>query len=444
MELTLGKPSLFEFLTTATCSGFDLLRLLDAMVSKYGAAIRLPTPFESILYFSDPRAAREVLVSKHRDFQKTHHIDNLRVALGNGLVTSEGETWKRDRKIIQKVFHAKSLEIMLTKMECELQAGLIQLERVAGNEQNIDITETVRSLTLDAITAALMGSSLGEDRMELIHHMQVMLEQANESPHMLSLLTRLFRAGKTRRTQKSLERINSLLFEIIEQRHTHPPEDSDFVGLLLAAVEENTLTNTDVRDQIATMFAAGHETSAISTLWALHLLQRHPEVETQLVEEIRAAVGNRIPTREDMADIPLANHIFREALRLFPPIWALARRAVESTTVAGVPVKKGQIVVLSILHLHRNPAVWNNPTKFNPHRFAAGNDVPKDGFIPFSLGPRSCIGERFASVEGPLLLAGLLSKFQFEWSDPKQRPKLATLLTPPQVGEVVIRRRPTH
>jgi cytochrome P450 len=252
-------------------------------------------------------------------------------------------------------------------------------------------------------------------------------------------LNRAYRRGK--------RLLDGVVLGVIESRRRAGPAADDLLGLLLAARDEESgtgMTDAQLRDEVLTLLFAGHDTTAAALSWAWYLLARHPEAQESLHDEAAAHLGGRTPTAEDLPHLPLATAVFEEAIRLYPPAPGLVRQAVEPDEINGYPVPRKAILMPSQWMTHRHPAYWEEPDRFRPERFLPGRaaDRPKFAYFPFGGGPRVCIGNTFAQVEGALVLAALAQRFHFRPADDREvEPDMTFVLRPKGAVNLVVRKR---
>lgn len=372
-----------------------------------------------VLVVSDPAAIQRVLVSEASTYQKTtRSYGVLRLLLGDGLVTSRGETWLRNRRIAQPAFLRKRVAGLADRM---VQASLDLAERWQAQPGEIDVHEAMNHLALRIAgetlfsadltgDAAAIGEALtvGMDEVDRLIHAKVPWPAYWPTPRNLAF----WRAGRT------LKRVTDAL---IAARRADGTDQPDLLGMMLHATDPESgvrLSDRALRDEVLTMLLAGHETTANGLTWTLHLLSQHPEVVERLLAEHTAVLQGRAPTAADYRALTYTEQVVKEALRLYPPVWIVERQAEADAELGGVRVPKGTLMLLSQWAMHRDPQRWSQPECFDPDRF--GPDQPAPGrfsWFPFSRGQRQCIGDRFAMMEMVLVLATLVPRFRFTPGD---------------------------
>ncbi|MDX2012321.1 MAG: cytochrome P450 [Myxococcaceae bacterium] len=391
------------------------LRVMERATLDYTPAVRLPLPIVEGLVVSDPALVEHILVTNSRNYVKqTRGYDMLRKVLGNGLVTSEGEFWKRQRRIAQPAFHRERLFAFgetMTRAATEL---------VDGWKPGVpfDAAEAFMQVTLRLVGETLLSSDVTSEASAVGRAITVALE------HLIHRTLHPFGAPEWVPTprnlgfRRALRTLDDVVLGLIAERRKGGGPTGDLLAMLMEATDPETgegMSNAQLRDEVMTIFLAGHETTANALAWTVMLLGRAPEVERQVLAELDAVLAGRPPTIADVPKLPYLGMVLKESMRLYPPVWTLARRVVEREVVQGVTFEKDALVFLCTFALHRHPGVWRDPEAFDPSRWAPGAPPPPKGaYLPFSTGQRKCIGDTFATVEATLILATLLSRVHLE------------------------------
>jgi cytochrome P450 len=403
----------------------------------------------SVLVVSSPPVLHELLVEKSRAFGKSLGVRTLLYPItGEGLFTSDGDLWKRQRKLMAPLFSAAYMESYTDGMSAcidrEISAWRPGDEVDIGREMT-RITMAVVSRTLfgldtraesdelgEAITDVLEYMTQASGKLGLVVKMQVVsaLEAlARVTPPALSPalsavsapLLRLARGPfplptrKSRRVHAAIEKFNGLILRMIQERRAAGLSQPDLLSKLLAARDEDdgaTMSDQQVHDEMLTLFFAGHETTAVATSWALYLLGRHPDIYRKLMAEVDA-LGGRSITYADLPRLPYTRCVFKEALRLYPPAVLIDRQTLSDVELGGYLLPRGTIVFLSPFAIHRDPELWPDPETFDPERFTPEAEAarPRVAYLPFGAGPRVCIGNHFALMEAQLVLARITQRF---------------------------------
>lgn len=369
-------------------------------------------PLENFLVF-DPTEIERVLISDASSFSKrTHGYAKLRLILGDGLVTSEGEPWKRRRRIANPAFRRKRIEGFLGTMNAATA-------KLAANwEGERDVSHDMMALTLAIATEAFFSTTVEDETETIGRAMEAALGQfANLVSIPLPYLEYLPTPGNFA-FWAGLRELDRVVGKIIAERRASDEEHHDLLEMLLEAAdaEEGGMSDVELRDELMTMLSAGHETTANALTWTLYCLSLHPVWARQVEDELAAVLDGRAMTMADMGKLSVLRRVIDESMRLYPPVWVLGRRCEKETTLGGYPIKPGTMVFLSPYATHRSPDYWENPEGFDPDRFLPERSEgrPKHAFMPFSAGSRKCIGDRFAIMETMAILAGLLQTHRVE------------------------------
>ena len=385
----------------------DPLAFLEACIARYGDRVAFPVPRGAAVLVNDPAAVRHVLLENHAGYGKsTLQYNALSQVTGQGLLTSDGDHWRRHRKVAQPAFPPSGLPAVVT---VAATAARRLGEHWAGRPGGVvDVDAAVAHAMLEVVGLTLFGVDLSADGDRIVSAVDVALRAVlvtSRSPVPAAVPT-----PARRRLRRSLETLDPLCRDLVARRRARglQPDDADVLALLLQAVPES-LSENEVRDEIVTLVIAGHETVASALTWALHLLAEHPQWQQQLALELDRVLARREPGWADLTRLLLTRAVVDEPVRLYPPAWVITRRAIGPDTLAGVQLPAGTLVILSPWLLHRRPDSWPDPLRFDPGRFVdSGRSAPRGDYIPFGAGPRLCIVRDFALVEAVLVLATLL------------------------------------
>jgi cytochrome P450 len=358
-----------------------------------------------------PDHVKHVLVDEPDSYDKqTPGFKRLREVLGEGLVTSDGAFWLRQRRIAQPAFHRQRIAafapVMVRAGEERVQAWLGR----ARPDEPIDITEEMMSLAMRIVCETLLGTDV-VDTATVSQAVDVLLADIRNGLGRFFDLPRNVPIERNRLFLEASEALDRQVQRIIDARRKNNAEATDLLSLLMAARDPETgegMSDRQLRDEVMTMFVAGHETTANALAWTFWLLSLNPEVRRKLSAELASVLeGGRLPTFEDVGRLDVTTRVLQESMRLYPPAWIVARRALRDDVIGGYAIPAGSLVFLSSYVTHRHPAFWENPEGFDPDRFAAGalSRLPRFAYFPFGGGPRQCIGMSFAMVEATLLLA---------------------------------------
>lgn len=420
-----------------------------------GPIVRISFGFLTPIFVFDAGAAKRVLVDKQHQYSKqTRGYDALRILLGQGLVTSEGALWKRQRRIAQPAFHKERIAKMVDTMR---EASSDMVERWAPwaeRRTEFDVAEEMMRVTLRIAGETLCSVDLSDDSSEFGRGVSVMLKFFRKKISTPLPLHWKLPTAQQRRSDDALQTMDRIVYEIIDERLESGVHGDDLLGMFMSARDVETgegMTRTQLRDEVMTMLSAGHETTANALAWTLYLLSQHPDVVRRLEREVDAALDHPgdAPSADQLKSLPYAEQILSESMRLYPPVWAVARRAEVDDEILGFSVPKDSYVVMSPWVVHRDPELWENPEGFDPDRFsperlaeAKSRGRPRTAYFPFASGPRKCIGDAFARTEALVLLATIARAYRVELR-PHQRvvPEGSVTLRPRDGIRVTLRRR---
>ncbi len=350
-----------------------------------------------------PEAVRHVLLATNRKYDKnTPGFRALSIVAGDGLLTSDGEKWKRRRGQVQPLFDQKRQESFARIFTSEAQKCV---ERWKRHQGRLDVAEEMTEVTLKIIGKTLLGMDLEGGR--FTEEVGVVLEVLRTRTAQAIKPPLWFPTGDNLRLRRGLGVINATAREILERA------DQDATGLL-AAMKRQGLSDQEMIDEIKTFVLAGHETTANALSWAWYLLAENPDKARLLREEAQRVLGGRPAAWEDVPNLPYAQNCLQESFRLYPPAWILGRMALEDDELCGHAVPKGTLVLSSPWPIHRDPKLWDRPEAFLPERFESFEAQGNFSYFPFGGGARLCIGKTFAIVEGTILLATLAQHFVFK------------------------------
>jgi cytochrome P450 len=349
-----------------------------------------------------PDDVRRVLVANHRNYTKGVGIDRVRMLLGNGIMTSEGEFWRRQRRMLQPAFHRRVIQRYAGVIR-ECNAALLRQWAVAAaTGSEVNLTHATSGLALEVMLHAIFGADL--DRL---------VGDLADNPFLL--VTR--ESKRDPRFAFEFRQLGRVVQRIIRQRRASGRRELDFTQMLMESVDPETgqgMSERDLLDEILTLVVAGHETTASALNWTWWLLAQHPDVERRLQEEHDRVGDLGLASYDDVARLPCTLAAIHESMRLYPPGWLLTRRSIGPDRLGGYAVPPGTDVFISPYVVHRHPAIWDNAASFDPDRFGAGRSEGRHRFayIPFAAGPRHCIGENLATFEMLLHLNGALRRLR--------------------------------
>ncbi|MDX2170677.1 MAG: cytochrome P450 [Deltaproteobacteria bacterium] len=395
----------------------DPLGLLQWAAAEFGDVVRVDAwPLQAHLLFH-PDAVKHVLLDNNRNYWKGGLVGRVKPLIGEGLFTSEGDFWRRQRRLAQPAFHRQRIEAFATLMSDAGTRMLDDWQAAAARGTPIDLVEHTSRVALRIVGQALFGIDLTGQAAAvgsaLLDALQFVTEETFQLfPSLLFVPTR--RNRRFRRARAALDRV---VLDIIAQRRRSGAQHDDLLGMLMEVRDADSgarMSDRQLRDETMTFILAGHETTAVTLAWACLLLAQHPEIESELRTEVASVLGDRVPTLADLPRLGLARRIIDETLRLYPPVPVISRESYGADAIDGHPIPPKSAAMLSPYVTHRHPAFWPQPERFDPDRFlpAAAAARPRYAYFPFSGGPRLCIGNEFALMEAQILLAMIVQRYR--------------------------------
>lgn len=452
--------------TSAQAVGRELLRIrdnplraLDAAAARWGDMFQLSAPGTAVqLFVHSPALAKEVLLTRQDDYEKSSQYEILQRVLGLGLVTSEGELWREHRSIVQPTFAGRALGDFAEHMAAAGTSVLDRWDATWAEGQRVDLSHEMSTLTLDIVGRALVGTDFSARSTEFADALGDLLEAAGgigRAP-ITTVAGGIRRIGvgramraqpfRLRRMNDAIDILDDVVLEIIARRRRSTAEHDDLLAVLMGYRHPETgaaLTEAHLRDELMTFVTAGHETTANGLAWMWALLSQYPEARNRLLAEVDEVLGGRTPTAADLPRLEWTTACFHEAMRLYPPVWLVQRRAKVDTEIDGHAVPAGTVVSVSPWLLHREAQHWPNPAAFDPSRFLgdAPKQRPRQAYLPFAAGKRMCIGQGFAVMEATILTAMLSQRYTFDLVPGNPLEPEPTVTLRPRHGVVVTAHR---
>jgi len=382
----------------------------------YGDIVSFRVANRNIYLLNQPDYIQHVLVDNNRNYLKGRALSATKPVVGQGLLTSEGDFHTRQRRMIQPAFHRQRIanyaQVMTDDAARQMQSWL------AGT--TLDLHEELMTLTMLIVAKCLFDADVSDQTETVGAAMNGLLGDFSltDSSPIGQLLAR-FQGQRNKRRAQNISALNQVVYKVIEDHRASQEDRGDLLSMLLETLDEEGdgtgMSNEQVRDEVMTLFLAGHETTANALSWTFYALTQHPEVEAKLHEELERVLGGRTPALADLPNLPYTRQVFSEAMRLYPPAWIMGRTAIGPDSIGGYIIPAGSTIIFSQYLMHRNPTYWVEPERFDPERFSNehNSERPRYAYFPFGGGPRLCIGEPFAWMEGQLLLASLAQKWRF-------------------------------
>jgi cytochrome P450 len=392
----------------------DPLGFLTKISRQYGDIVYFTLGSRRLYLLNNPEHIKDVLVTHNRNFTKSRALDRAKLVLGEGLLTSEGEVHLRQRRIIQPVFHYKRIRSYGDVMaDYGSRAGASW-----KSGDTVDIHVEMTKLTLAVVSKTLFGADVESESDEIVGALTDIVTLFPRFVFPFSEILDYLPLPGNKRGLQAVSRLDGVIYRLIEERRRDAGSKDDLLSMLLEARDEEGdgkgMSDRQVRDEAITLFLAGQETMANSLTWTWYLLSQNPGAEKKLHDEIDTVLGGRSPSFDDLGRLPYTHGVFKEALRLYPAAWVVARRAINDYEVGGYTVPAGADIYMSQFVVHRDARFYPDPLIYEPDRWGAEEDasLPKFAYFPFGGGPRRCIGEPFAWMEGVLLIAAIASKWK--------------------------------
>ncbi len=364
-----------------------------------------------------PEDSKHILQENNRNYGRSPAFRVLQIFLGNGLLTSEGDFWRRQRRLAQPAFHRQKLAALANTMISESAAWVNEL-RQQNLSRSVNMSQVFMDVTMRIVCKTLFGSDVSADLAKLSSSLETLNYLANARMLSPVRFPMHWPTPNNLRFRRAGVVVDTFIYGVIEQRkqQTGATHDDLLDMLRLSEDEETgeTMSEKQLRDECVTLFAAGHETTAVAMSWTVHLLMQHPDVLARLRQEVQAVLGDaQTPAPEVFRQLTYTMQVIQESMRLYPPAWIMSRMALDDDHIGPYVIPKGDTALVSPYLLHRDPVNWPDPERFDPDRFAPGREKerPTYAYLPFGGGPRLCIGNQFALMEMQILLALLVRQF---------------------------------
>ncbi|MCZ6770663.1 MAG: cytochrome P450 [Proteobacteria bacterium] len=415
----------------------DTLGFFSRMAAEYDGISILPIGMEKVFLLNDPDALEHIFVTNWRGYRKSDFYNKVRPLFGNGIATSEGEFWRRQRQLMNPAFHRDSLHRIGTIMRASTAAKVAEWQS-RPDGQTMNVSSEITKLSLAIVMESLFGADAADHAGATAEAVDTMLEICERRVWALPDLHGYPVSPLYWRHRHARATLDRIMYDIIDRRCQTGNAGQDLLGMLLSARDPETgegMTNEQLRDETTTLLVTGHESTANAIVWAFYTLAHHPEIEAKVRAEIAQVCGGETPTDQDLQKLTYQRMVISEVMRLYPPAWTVSRTALADDVINGYPVPAGSSVMVSPYVIHRNPRYWPDPAKFDPSRFLPEQQErrPKFSYIAFGGGPRSCIGSNFAMMEMQLVITMLFQAFRLELAP-----------QPPIEREAVISIRPKH
>jgi cytochrome P450 len=411
----------------------DPLSYMPQLVRDYGDIVTMRYYNFRVYFVSHPDYIEQVLVTHNRKFIKGRILRKNKQLFGNGLLTSEGDFWLRQRRLAQPAFHRARIASYADTMV--RYTDRLVAEWKGGEER--DIHAEMMRLTLQIVAKTLFDADVDREARQVGRALEALME-LNSDFRKLILTPTWLPTPRNIRAKIATRRLDKIIFRFIEERRASGKDAGDLLSMLLAARDDDgsCMSDRQLRDEAITIFLAGHETTANALSWTWMLLAQNPAVEAKLHAELDTVLAGRTPCLDDLPNLPYAGQVITESMRLYPPAWGMARVAIEDVEIGGYPIPKGCGVSLAQWVVHRDPRWFDAPQEFRPERWEGDlmKRLPRFAYFPFGGGPRQCIGNNFAVMEAQLLLAAMAQRFRIRLVDGRPVVPMPSITLRPRYG----------
>ena len=386
---------------------------------EYGDIVRIFFGRTPMYLLAHPDHIKYVLHDNPKNFEKqSPGYTKMRALFGNGLVTSDGDVWRKQRKIAQPAFHKERIAALGQVMTRACADMLTTWKEREGTA--FDVAPEMMRVTQRIVAETLLGTEVPEDADavgDAVAYLLGDLVRRQTSPLAVPLTVP---TPKNRRFLEKMKLVEDVVYRAIRERRSATGPRRDLLGLIMDARDDESggagLDDVELRDQILTIFVAGHETTSNALVWTLYFLSLHPHWRRAVHAEVRDVLGDRTPEMADVAKLPLLDRVLKESMRIKPPITRVGRRIASDVEIGGYPMAAGHFLVMAPYVTHRHPGFWENPEGFDPDRFLPEREAerPRYAYFPFLGGPRQCIGNVFATVEAVLILAMIVQRYELD------------------------------
>jgi cytochrome P450 len=414
-------PSPFRLAGNVRALSTDLVAFLDSALDEYGEIFHVPVGNRHFNLVASPEYARHVLITNAANYKKGWVHDKLKPLIGDGVFTSNGEAWRKQRRTMQPQFHRDVIRSLVASMIDTIGETIERWRPIAERGEVMDLFPELSRMTVDVVSKAMFSEDIDRHTTAVGTALTTALEHTHDRLFALVDLTDIVPTRRHRRYHEALATLRGIGTDIIQQRRASGEQKSDLLQLLLDARDPETgeaMSDQELRDQVMTTLLAGHETTASALAWSWYLLAANPAVDAKLRSEIAATIGQRRPTVDDLSTLAYPRQVFEEALRLYPPLHAFPRDALADDVIGGYRIPAGNTVTICTYLIHRNPRLWDRPADFDPDRFAAGHPPRAQfAYMPFGIGGRKCMGSDFAVFEATLAITMISQAFRVELAD---------------------------
>jgi cytochrome P450 len=394
----------------------DWLGFYQHCADEYGDVVRVRFAHVPVYLIVHPRDIESVLITNAANFTKSADYRALARVLGNGLLTSEGDFWQRQRGLIQPAFHKQNIQAYASVMTGAAERMLNSWKD--GGERNLH--DDMMRVTLEIVGQCLYGAEVSGAAEQVGKAMEVVMQRFVTNASLALLFSFDIPVIFARRESRAVQNLNEIIGGIIQQRRASHQRRGDLLDTLLHVrdADGKPMSDVQLRDEVMTLFLAGHETTAIALSWACYLIAQNPDVEAKLAEELRTVLGGHVPAPDDLPKLRYTEMVLKETLRLYPAVWGIGRRAIAECELGGYRIPAGSNIFILQWRTQRDARFFPDPERFDPERWredpVRSGKIPRFAYFPFGGGPRVCVGAVFAMMEATLLLAMIQQRYQLE------------------------------
>lgn len=421
-------------------AGPDRINWLQSVAQQYGDVSKFKLVTDDIYLINHPDLVKEILTKKSDNYTKnTLSFKVVKVVLGEGTFTAMGDVWRRKRRLVQPSYQKRKIAALSTTITDTIAEMLEEWEVACDKKQTLNAAHEMMQVTLKVVVKSLFSTALSKEETQTVANVFTpLLDATNKRVSNPFQWVYKLPLASNKTYQKYIDELNAIIFRIIKDRRktTEPP--MDLLQMLMDSEDEETgepLTDEELRDEVMTVFIAGHETTANAMSWLWVLLSKHADVREKVEAEVAEVLGNRTPTPADFPQLSYTLKVFKETMRLYPPVPILPRQVEEDDTLGDYFIKGGNRIIFSPYLLHRHPDFWENPEVFDPHRFDKEAEIKQHSFayLPFGGGSRICVGNHFAMMEAVFIAAMVTQRFKVVLPSNDIEPQIS-LTTRPKGG----------
>jgi len=395
----------------------DMLGMFTHVSGEFGGIAQFKLLNSTYLLVTNPDYVKYILQDNHKNYIRGRSVETGRVLLGNGLPLIDGDFWLHERRLLQPAFHRDKIAVLASTASNAIDSFIQNWEDRAQNNQTLDLDDEMMRLTLTVIIKSMFSADIDDKIQSLSHAFNVASKFMLWRSQQMWAPPLSVPVPRNVEYNRALKVLNDTIYPLIAEARKHPKDD--LLGMMLAMRDEETgegMSDQQARDEVVTLFFAGHETTAATLTWAFYLLSEHPDVEEKVRDELNAVLHGRVPTFADLQKLTYTQQVIQEGLRLYPAAYLFAREAVTADQIDGYPIPPKTLIFITPYITHRDSRYWTDPERFDPDRFAPDQVAsrPRHHYFPFGEGPHICIGNNFALMEMQLILAVALQRYRLK------------------------------